>query len=330
MKGLNEFLLSRMDGMNKEKFNAECGPDLLMTALGYNCTRQVGDTKSYRISNSAKSYAFTVNTVNKTWHSKDNKQGSTTDLLHYMDYLHLAPTDSCTAETSLLNSLYKEMLRFDYRIIGSDNSIDITRIARTNQTVCNKESVAILARHGISMKAAELAGLKELVLSSSQGSKTRYWLALPTDNGGMTVFDGREIRPLLSAGITTIPSKTAALFYNVFENMMDYLSYLELESRRNWQMAGITTSIILNKEENIEEAARFLKRNRDMEPIRCYFANDDLGNDLRKYLAKRVGCRITHDMSEKFAPYRSISEAVRTKIPTTVMQQLDRWKNIAS
>lgn len=33
MKGINEFFLSRMDGMNEVKFNAECSPDLLMTAL---------------------------------------------------------------------------------------------------------------------------------------------------------------------------------------------------------------------------------------------------------------------------------------------------------
>ena len=65
MKGINEFFLSRMDGMNEVKFNAECSPDLLMTALGYPCIRQEGETKYYRVTNSAgKVYAFTVNTVN--------------------------------------------------------------------------------------------------------------------------------------------------------------------------------------------------------------------------------------------------------------------------
>lgn len=53
MKGINEFFLSRMDGMNEVKFNAECSPDLLMTALGYPCIRQEGETKYYRVTNSA-------------------------------------------------------------------------------------------------------------------------------------------------------------------------------------------------------------------------------------------------------------------------------------
>lgn len=117
MKGLNEFLLSRMDGMNKAKFNTECGPDLLMTALGYNCIRQEGETKYYRItSDASKVYAFTVNTVNKTWLAKDGNHGCTTDLLSYMDYLHLSPSSNCTAETCLLNALYKDLMCLDYRI----------------------------------------------------------------------------------------------------------------------------------------------------------------------------------------------------------------------
>jgi hypothetical protein len=199
MKGINEFFLSRMDGMNEVKFNAECSPDLLMTALGYPCIRQEGETKYYRVTNSAgKVYAFTVNTVNNTWLSKDNKRGRTADLLRYMDYLHLSPTDNCTAETCLLNSLYKDLMCFDHRIACNDNPIDISRFDRVNLTVGNKDSIAVLARHGISMKAAELAKLRELVLSSSQGSKERHLLALPTDNGCMTVFDGKEIRPFLN------------------------------------------------------------------------------------------------------------------------------------
>ena len=330
MKGLNEFLLSRMDGMNEAKFNIECGPDLLMTALGYNCIRQEGEMKYYRVTNSdGKVYAFTVNTANKTWLTKDNKRGRTTDLLRYMDYLHLSPTNNCTAETCLLNSLYKDLMCFDYRIACNDNPIDISRFDRVNLTVGNKDSIAVLARHGISMKAAELAKLRELVLSSSQGSKERHLLALPTDNGCMTVFDGKEIRPFLSSGISTIPAKCKTLYYKIFENMMDYLAYIELDSRRSWQMMGISTAIILNGEDNVEDVISFFKRNKGLEAIQCYFPNDTRGNNLYRYLVREVGRRFIRNKSEEFFPYRSLSEAVRTKIPSIVMKKLVKWKKTA-
>ena len=330
MKGLNEFLLSRMDGMNEAKFNIECGPDLLMTALGYNCIRQEGEMKYYRVTNSdGKVYAFTVNTANKTWLTKDNKRGRTTDLLRYMDYLHLSPTNNCTAETCLLNSLYKDLMCFDYRIACNDNPIDISRFDRVNLTVGNKDSIAVLARHGISMKAAELAKLRELVLSSSQGSKERHLLALPTDNGCMTVFDGKEIRPFLSSGISTIPAKCKTLYYKIFENMMDYLAYIELDSRRSWQMMGISTAIILNGEDNVEDVISFFKRNKGVEAIQCYFPNDTRGNNLYRYLVRGVGRRFIRNKSEEFFPYRSLSEAVRTKIPSIVMKKLVKWKKTA-
>lgn len=330
MKGLNEFLLSRMDGMNEAKFNIECGPDLLMTALGYNCIRQEGEMKYYRVTNSdGKVYAFTVNTANKTWLTKDNKRGRTTDLLRYMDYLHLSPTNNCTAETCLLNSLYKDLMCFDYRIACNDNPIDISRFDRVNLTVGNKDSIAVLARHGISMKAAELAKLRELVLSSSQGSKERHLLALPTDNGCMTVFDGKEIRPFLSSGISTIPAKCKTLYYKIFENMMDYLAYIELDSRRSWQMMGISTAIILNGEDNVEDVISFFKRNKGVEAIQCYFPNDTRGNNLYRYLVREVGRRFIRNKSEEFFPYRSLSEAVRTKIPSIVMKKLVKWKKTA-
>ena len=330
MKGLNEFLLSRMDGMNEAKFNIECGPDLLMTALGYNCIRQEGEMKYYRVTNSdGKVYAFTVNTANKTWLTKDNKRGRTTDLLRYMDYLHLSPTNNCTAETCLLNSLYKDLMCFDYRIACNDNPIDISRFDRVNLTVGNKDSIAVLARHGISMKAAELAKLRELVLSSSQGSKERHLLALPTDNGCMTVFDGKEIRPFLSSGISTIPAKCKTLYYKIFENMMDYLAYIELDSRRSWQMMGISTAIILNGEDNVEDVISFFKRNKGVEAIQCYFPNDTRGNNLYWYLAREVGRRFIRNKSEEFFPYRSLSEAVRTKIPSIIMKKLVKWKKTA-
>lgn len=330
MKGLNEFLLSRMDGMNEAKFNIECGPDLLMTALGYNCIRQEGEMKYYRVTNSdGKVYAFTVNTANKTWLAKDNKRGRTTDLLRYMDYLHLSPTNNCTAETCLLNSLYKDLMCFDYRIACNDNPIDISRFDRVNLTVGNKDSIAVLARHGISMKAAELAKLRELVLSSSQGSKERHLLALPTDNGCMTVFDGKEIRPFLSSGISTIPAKCKTLYYKIFENMMDYLAYIELDSRRSWQMMGISTAIILNGEDNVEDVISFFKRNKGVEAIQCYFPNDTRGNSLYRYLVREVGRRFIRNKSEEFFPYRSLSEAVRTKIPSIVMKKLVKWKKTA-
>ena len=330
MKGLNEFLLSRMDGMNEAKFNIECGPDLLMTALGYNCIRQEGEMKYYRVTNSdGKVYAFTVNTANKTWLTKDNKRGRTTDLLRYMDYLHLSPTNNCTAETCLLNSLYKDLMCFDYRIACNDNPIDISRFDRVNLTVGNKDSIAVLARHGISMKAAELAKLRELVLSSSQGSKERHLLALPTDNGCMTVFDGKEIRPFLSSGISTIPAKCKTLYYKIFENMMDYLAYIELDSRRSWQMMGISTAIILNSEDNVEDVISFFKRNKGVEAIQCYFPNDTRGNNLYRYLVREVGRRFIRNKSEEFFPYRSLSEAVRTKIPSIVMKKLVKWKKTA-
>lgn len=330
MKGLNEFLLSRMDGMNEAKFNIECGPDLLMTALGYNCIRQEGEMKYYKVTNSdGKVYAFTVNTANKTWLTKDNKRGRTTDLLRYMDYLHLSPTNNCTAETCLLNSLYKDLMCFDYRIACNDNPIDISRFDRVNLTVGNKDSIAVLARHGISMKAAELAKLREVVLSSSQGSKERHFLALPTDNGCMTVFDGKEIRPFLSSGISTIPAKCKTLYYKIFENMMDYLAYIELDSRRNWQMMGISTAIILNGEDNVEDVISFFKRNKGVEAIQCYFPNDTRGNNLYRYLVREVGRRFIRNKSEEFFPYRSLSEAVRTKIPSIVMKKLVKWKKTA-
>lgn len=330
MKGLNEFLLSRMDGMNKAKFNTECGPDLLMTALGYNCIRQEGETKYYRItSDASKVYAFTVNTVNKTWLAKDGNHGCTTDLLSYMDYLHLSPSSNCTAETCLLNALYKDLMCLDYRITCSDNPIDISRFARINLTVGDKDSIGVLARHGISMKAAELASLKEFVLSSSQGSKARHYIALPTDNGCMTVFDGKEIRPFLNTGISTIPAKCKVLYYKIFENMMDYLSYVELDSRRSWQMMGITTAIILNGEDNIEEAISFFKKHKGVEAIQCYFSNDTRGNNLYRYFAREVGRRFIRNKSEDFFPYRSLSEAVRTKVPSVVMRRLVKWKKIA-
>ena len=330
MKGINEFFLSRMDGMNEVKFNAECSPDLLLTALGYPCIRQAGETKYYRVTNSAgKVYAFTVNTVNNTWLSKDNKRGRTTDLLRYMDYLHLSPTDNCTAETCLLNSLYKDLMCFDYRIACNDNPIDISRFDRVNLTVCNKDSIAVLARHGISMKAAELAKLRELVLSSSQGSKERHLLALPTDNGCMTVFDGKEIRPFLNTGISIIPAKCKTLYYKIFENMMDYLAYVELDSRRSWQMMGISTAIILNGEDNIEDVISFFKKNKGVEAIQCYFTDDIRGNNLYRYLAREVGRRFIRNKSEEFFPFRSLSETVRTKVPTIVIKQLVKWKKTA-
>lgn len=330
MKNLNEFLLSRINGMNSEKFNAECSPDLLMTAMGHNCIKQVGIQKHYRVVNkeSKKEYCFTVDTTKNTWRG-GSKRGKATDLLAHLDFNLENGDDNCVGKTYLLNALYKDLLRFDYRIKTSDDPIEVSKLMHINMSISHPETIALLARHGISMKTAALTSLSEIVISSSQGRKAQYFFGIPNDNGGTAVFDGKEIRTFLVNGITTLPSKSTTLFYNVFENIMDYLAFQELESRKNWSKSSITCSIILNGESNIDDALKFFRDREGVQPIQCYFPNDRRGKDLYRILARGTGRKLVHDMSDTFSPYRSLCEAVRTEIPQSVMMELENWKESA-
>ncbi|MBD5370654.1 MAG: hypothetical protein HDR80_05825 [Bacteroides sp.] len=138
----------------------------------------------------------------------------------------------------------------------------------------------------------------------------------------LMAFNGHVFRQIGDDGISTVVQRRKSQTCMVYENMLDFLTLMELVVRNNvYPIMARRHHIILNGKRGLVEACEYLKSNPDFLEVRCFMPQNEFGQTAFAAINDAVkGTAV--DRSELFLGFGSLFEKYRPKVP----ESYRKWK----
>lgn len=170
----------------------------------------------------------------------------------------------------------------------------------------NKKLLSYLDSRSIDL-AIGVRYCKEIYYSVK--NKRYFALAFENMSGGYEIRNPYFKGAIAPKDITLISSKPLNPYCMVFEGFMDFLSYLTLNQKADFEIFSATFDyLILNSTSNIYRAFPSLKK---YEIVACCLDNDEAGRRAVDLIAsEHVG---VHDISHVYEGYKDLNDFIRNR-----------------
>lgn len=314
--------------LTKDGFNAECPCDSLLSAYGFNCTKQTGNVKFYNLSNEETGIRrnFLVNTFRNDWWTPSDGSGKATDLVGYLGMEAVTDKEGSFIHLTRLFDYYREILKLSDHFTYEKKALPGSMLIGTKTGIVSRQMEAILSLNGISNRTALENGIREMRIHLPQEPFEASLPALPNDEGGLAAFSGDTLYSYSHTGISTFGCSRSTLIYNIFDNMMDFLAFKELASRKGQKQPSIIGDIVMNGTQNLDKAIKFILDDDHYARFNCYLPQTTEGRAVTWLLHSETGQKLVEDNSKLFSPYCSLSGMARPRIPDSTLNLLKNFE----
>ena len=187
----------------------------------------------------------------------------------------------------------------------------------------NRELGRLVTRYGISMDNVKFHTLEgSLPHVKSQKPERVLAMSVGENRESLMAFNGHVFRQIGDDGISTVVQRRKSQTCMVYENMLDFLTLMELVVRNNvYPIMARRHHIILNGKRGLVEACEYLKSNPDFLEVRCFMPQNEFGQTAFAAINDAVkGTAV--DRSELFQGFCSLFEKYRPKVP----ESYRKWK----
>lgn len=185
---------------------------------------------------------------------------------------------------------------------GNSTMITKVRVKELN----NKRLLSFLESRGIDLSLA-VKYCREIYYSVRW--KKYYALAFKNNSGGFEIISPAIKGYVAPRDISVISLHLSNPYCIVFDNFMDFLSYLTINQRIDFAIFSNTVDyLILNSPVNVHKAISVLKK---YELVACCLSNDEEGEDTVNMIASEHDG--VHDLSGVYDGYHDLNDFIRDK-----------------
>ena len=188
-----------------------------------------------------------------------------------------------------------------------DNEGNPTMISKIRvQELSNKKLLSYLDSRDIDLALA-VKYCREIYYSVKW--KKYFALAFRNNSGGFEIISPHIKGYIAPRDLTLISLSSANPYCIVFDNFMDFLSYLTLNKRIDFTIFSDTVDyLILNSVLNVHRSIPILKK---YELVACCLSNDEKGEEAVNLIASEHDG--VHDLSSVYEGYKDLNDFIRDK-----------------
>lgn len=188
-----------------------------------------------------------------------------------------------------------------------DNEGNPTMISKIRvQELSNKKLLSYLDSRDIDLALA-VKYCREIYYSVKW--KKYFALAFRNNSGGFEIISPYIKGYIAPRDLTLISLSSSNPYCIVFDNFMDFLSYLTLNKRIDFTIFSDTVDyLILNSVLNVHRSIPFLKK---YELVACCLSNDEKGEETVNLIASEHDG--VHDLSSVYEGYKDLNDFIRDK-----------------
>ena len=188
-----------------------------------------------------------------------------------------------------------------------DNEGNPTMISKIRvQELSNKKLLSYLDSRDIDLALA-VKYCREIYYSVKW--KKYFALAFRNNSGGFEIISPHIKGYIAPRDLTLISLSSSNPYCIVFDNFMDFLSYLTLNKRIDFTIFSDTVDyLILNSVLNVNRSIPILKK---YELVACCLSNDEKGEDAVNLIASEHDG--VHDLSSVYEGYKDLNDFIRDK-----------------
>ena len=188
-----------------------------------------------------------------------------------------------------------------------DNEGNPTMISKIRvQELSNKKLLSYLDSRDIDLALA-VKYCREIYYSVKW--KKYFALAFRNNSGGFEIISPHIKGYIAPRDLTLISLSSSNPYCIVFDNFMDFLSYLTLNKRIDFTIFSDTVDyLILNSVLNVHRSIPILKK---YELVACCLSNDEKGEDAVNLIASEHDG--VHDLSSVYEGYKDLNDFIRDK-----------------
>ena len=188
-----------------------------------------------------------------------------------------------------------------------DNEGNPTMISKIRvQELSNKKLLSYLDSRDIDLALA-VKYCREIYYSVKW--KKYFALAFRNNSGGFEIISPHIKGYIAPRDLTLISLSSSNPYCIVFDNFMDFLSYLTLNKRIDFTIFSDTVDyLILNSVLNVNRSIPILKK---YELVACCLSNDEKGEETVNLIASEHDG--VHDLSSVYEGYKDLNDFIRDK-----------------
>lgn len=188
-----------------------------------------------------------------------------------------------------------------------DNEGNPTMISKIRvQELSNKKLLSYLDSRDIDLALA-VKYCREIYYSVKW--KKYFALAFRNNSGGFEIISPHIKGYIAPRDLTLISLSSSNPYCIVFDNFMDFLSYLTLNKRIDFTIFSDTVDyLILNSVLNVHRSIPILKK---YELVACCLSNDEKGEETVNLIASEHDG--VHDLSSVYEGYKDLNDFIRDK-----------------
>ena len=188
-----------------------------------------------------------------------------------------------------------------------DNEGNPTMISKIRvQELSNKKLLSYLDSRDIDLALA-VKYCREIYYSVKW--KKYFALAFRNNSGGFEIISPHIKGYIAPRDLTLISLSSSNPYCIVFDNFMDFLSYLTLNKRIDFTIFSDTVDyLILNSVLNVHRSIPILKK---YELVACCLSNDEKGEEAVNLIASEHDG--VHDLSSVYDGYKDLNDFIRDK-----------------
>ncbi|MCH5243148.1 MAG: toprim domain-containing protein [Muribaculaceae bacterium] len=188
-----------------------------------------------------------------------------------------------------------------------DNEGNPTMISKIRvQELSNKKLLSYLDSRDIDLALA-VKYCREIYYSVKW--KKYFALAFRNNSGGFEIISPHIKGFIAPRDLTLISLSSSNPYCIVFDNFMDFLSYLTLNKRIDFTIFSDTVDyLILNSVLNVHRSIPILKK---YELVACCLSNDEKGEEAVNLIASEHDG--VHDLSSVYEGYKDLNDFIRDK-----------------
>lgn len=309
----------------REKLESLASISDFLTLAGVPFLYQRGSLRHYDIIEPKKKAktSFTVNTKRNQWiEDSTGKTGSLHDFLAYYRVFGDKPKIDYKNLFNFIVYKYIKQMKTPQRMEVSPIRIGSLGVMPINKN--DRQLMASLTSYGIS--EVTISNWCQELMSVDYKTKTqKLMLGFPTVNNQYYVFCNGSIRPLGQKSISFFGNSAPDHVCYVYDRPLDYLAL-----REQWKKEGLDyflakeNHLVINGEQNIEEAKAFLKARPNFREVKCLMPSDDYGKHM--FAEINDACRGTAiDCSSDYKGYVCLSNMTSIQIPSVIKETYKQY-----
>lgn len=242
-----------------------------------------------------------INRIENTW--LDYSTGRKGNIIELGKLVYQIDNDDQVIRI-LQDSILPFSLQSRYLIDNEGNPTMISKIRV--QELSNKKLLSYLDSRDIDLALA-VKYCREIYYSVKW--KKYFALAFRNNSGGFEIISPHIKGYIAPRDLTLISLSSSNPYCIVFDNFMDFLSYLTLNKRIDFTIFSDTVDyLILNSVLNVHRSIPILKK---YELVACCLSNDEKGEEAVNLIASEHDG--VHDLSSVYEGYKDLNDFIRDK-----------------